>query len=266
MKSIRKLTVLILLLSVALSLFGGCRGIIQLEQRPYGNKNMELYTIAAFSIPYADSKGTKIDTMENDSYGRVLFSVCFGSNSFYYPFEYKQPLYAYVICQKYDETKTYYYEDECFRIYLTEDSFTDNEKIELKAANDWDMPLNDNRMTSRTIISPYENKTGATVLGLHKAQLVSSSLVSTFLWNRRIDIDRDEVKYSYLDCDNGGKSIGVIWFRLENDDAEPTKEAYFMMVEEDCRETKQAKIAEISDMLNFQEELKRFKEANGWDS
>ena len=266
MKSIKKLTILLLLLSIVLSLFGGCHGIIQLEQRPYGKNNMELYSIAAFSIPYADSKGTKIEPMENDSYGRVLFSVCFGSNSFYYPFEYKQSMYAYVICQKYDETRTYYYEDECFRIYLSEDSFTDNEKNELKAANDWDMPLDENKMTSRTIITPYENKAGATVLGLQKAQLVSSNLVRAFLWNHRLDIEQNNVKYAYLDCDNSGKSIGVIWFRLENDGGEATKEAYFIMVEEDCSETKQAKIAEISDTLNFQEELKRFKEANGWDS
>ena len=49
----------------------GCRCGIALEPGNYDRNNMELYTIAAFSIPHADFVGTKIKPIEGDSYGRV---------------------------------------------------------------------------------------------------------------------------------------------------------------------------------------------------
>ena len=260
----KRITGLLLIVCMNLFLFTGCRGI-QLEPQPYGGDNMELYTIAAFSIPYADRTGTKIRTIEEDQYGRVLFLVSFRSSGFYYQSEYEK-MYAYAVCQKSDEERTYYYEDDCFLLYLTEDMFTESEQNKLKELNDWDKPLNEAKMTSRQIIEPHDSKLRATSLGFDKAFSVSLHLKAAFLAEHPVDTDRQHVFYKYLDCDAAGKSVGVVWYWYysDNDSNDTETEAYFIMVDEDCLLTNKAQIAKITDTLHFQDELKMFKAANNW--
>ena len=124
----------------------------------YHYNNIELYTIAAYSIPYVDEMGTKIEVLEKDSYDRVLFQVQFGSNKLYTqsrPVETSNTwMYAYVISQKVSNEKVYYYEDECFQLYYEKEAFTESELNQLKDRNDWNRSIDEDRLISKTILSP----------------------------------------------------------------------------------------------------------------
>lgn len=265
MRMIKRITGLLLITCMNLFLFTGCRGI-QLEPQPYGGDNMELYTIAAFNIPYVDEFGSavKIKVLEEDEYGRILFCVSFSSNAFYAPLDSSRPvMYSFAICQKADEGRTYYYEDDCFHLYLTEDEFTTKEKNILLEANDWGKPLNEEKMTSRPIIEPHKNKLSATVIGMDLGLSISMRLDDLFQKVHPTDMTVHTV---YLDCDTEGKSIGIVWYFIEDDSNTTGKDAYFIMVDRDCLQTNKAKISKITDTLHFQEELKQFKETNNWSS
>lgn len=244
-----------------LVLFTGC---FTLEPKPYDKNNMELYTIAAYSIPYADEMGTTIQIVDKDDYGRVLFQIRFGTQLLYRQTDFSDNyLYAYAICQKSDRNRTYYYEDDCLRVYNTSAEFTEYEQEELKELNDWNKPLSNDKMTARTIISSGKNKLSATVLGLDKALSISLELDKLFLINHN-SIDKEYIYEKYLDCNADGKSIGIVWgcSVAENDTREI--EAYFIMVDSDCLETGIATIMPINDMFHYWEELKQFKLDNEW--
>lgn len=242
-----------------------CKGCIPMEPSPYDSNNMELYTIAAFSIPYADDMGTSIAIIESDKYGRVLFQVQFGYSLFYRELSDEKNnnwLYAYGICQKSDQKRTYYYEDDCFQIYRNKDEFTIKQQNELKELNDWDLPLIIDKMTSRTIIPSGGSKLDSTVLGLNEGLSISMRLDDLFAENE--SMNKPFVFSEYLDCDQEGKSIGVVWGYSKNENDELEIEAYFIMVEKDCLTSRKARIAPIHDTLHFRKELKAFKKENGW--
>lgn len=263
MKAITKLAVIILAACMLISFCAGCRFGIQLEPVPYSANNMELYTIAAFSIPYADEMGTSVSLIEKDSWGRKLFCVRFGKSLFYgQQADTGGWMYAFVICQKSDKEKTYYYEDECFRIYQSNDLFTENEQRELKERNDWNCTLNDDKMCSRRIIKAGESKLSATVLGLNDSLDISMHLDDLFRENH--SFDKQYLFSDYLDCDSSGKSLGIVWGYSPNEAGDIEVDAYFVMVDKDCLDTKEAKITKINDSLHFWTELKQFKADNGW--
>ena len=262
-KTIKFITILVVL-TLLLS-FAGCGCGLQFEPGPYSDNNMELYTIAAFSIPFADEMGTSVEIMEKDSYGRILFGVRFGSSLFYQKRSDEQEwMYGYVICQKYDKENTYYYEDDCFRIYYSEDMFTSSEQKELKDINDWDAPLNDEKMTSRNIIKKGKTKLSATPLGSDKSSSVSMNLDDVFLKNH--PMSEQNVYSEYLDCDKNGNSIGIVWTYSTSPAGDIEVEAYFIIVGKDVLDTNNASIERIKDTLRFWEEIKRFKQENGWAS
>ncbi len=226
---------------------------------------MELYTIAAFSIPYADEMGTTVELIEKDPYGRALFCVRFGNSLFYDQQAEKDGwMYAYVICQRSDKQETYYYEDECFRLYRSGDMFTEDEQRELKEQNDWNRSLIEAKMTSRRIIERGCSKLSATVLGTDEGLNISMHLDDVFKENH--SLSKQYVFSDYLDCDSYGNSIGIVWGYSTNEAGGVDVDAYFIMAERDCISTKEARIAKINDRVHFWKELKQFKADNGWGS
>jgi len=77
--------------------------------------------------------------MEKDRYGRELFAYT-APNLFT-----DEILPAYVICQKIDSRYVYYYEDICYYIGDSEE----NALNQLKIQNDWDMPLEEDKLSKR---------------------------------------------------------------------------------------------------------------------
>lgn len=132
---------LLLLLSALLFILG-C------EPAPYSSKNYDWFAVASHSVPngFFQDGAAKTTFLEQDSYGRVLFEY---RVSIKYAYSHYQ--YAYVVCQKSDEEYAYYYEDDCFIAQEGAPEFSDSAVEALKDANDWDKPLNAERLSRRPI-------------------------------------------------------------------------------------------------------------------
>lgn len=108
------------------------------------NRSLELRLCGAYAVPgmyYADLKGnaTSIDIIEEDKYGRTLFEFT-GPNAIT-----GEQATSLVICQSINAEYVYYYEDQC---YLHQ-NHTKSDIDSLKKQNDWDLPLEWDKMSSR---------------------------------------------------------------------------------------------------------------------
>ena len=107
------------------------------------NEITDLQIMASYSIPVTfrfDLKGPSgIKVLEEDSYGRILFSYSF------YNYVSKQNDSAILICQKFDEQHVYFYEDICYLI----GTCSQNDLEILKETNDWDSSYDESKMSRR---------------------------------------------------------------------------------------------------------------------
>ena len=92
--------------------------------------------IAADGTIYKQRDGVKLEVLEEDKYGRVMFSYS----------EYKSfNTYNILIKQSCDEDYVYYYPDINF-ISNSDNNFSTEEIEKLKLENDWNLDLNYNKM------------------------------------------------------------------------------------------------------------------------
>ena len=108
------------------------------------DRSLELKLCGAYAVPGmfdTDLKGTalSVDVIEEDKQGRILFELT-SSNAI--TGERETVL---VICRSIDSEYVYYYEDQC---YLYQ-NHTESDITSLKKQNDWDLPLNQEKMSSR---------------------------------------------------------------------------------------------------------------------
>ncbi len=101
----------------------------------------------------AARRGTSISILEKDAKGRVLFEVEFDPTYFY---SYDQrTIFSYMIMQKSDDSNVFYYADCCFVICENREGFSEAMREELKTKNDWDEPLDEDRMTQRRLMPDF---------------------------------------------------------------------------------------------------------------
>ena len=105
------------------------------------------YAVPGMFDPDAKSSGAKI--LEQDEYGRILFAYTRLSVIT------EQIESVAVVCQKYDRSFVYYYEDVCYTPYNYDEA--DIEII--KRDNDWNQPLNEERMSRRSIKTTLDGVT-----------------------------------------------------------------------------------------------------------
>lgn len=114
----------------------------------YVGFDYDLYTTAVHNVP-ATSRGNLETTeiIEEDSFGRTLFWY---ENRFVSI--YGKPIHALCISQFSEGGRAYYYEDVCF-IFSDENMYAPKAEIaRLKELNDWEKPLNIERMSSANIV------------------------------------------------------------------------------------------------------------------
>ena len=158
-----------LALILAASILFGISGCFFRGENPYPYKgeHKELYTTAIYSIP--DTEGymhhgegaftSDIHIWEQDEYGRILFSYCE---------DYGNHIFALVICQGSDDEKVYFYPEANYVLTLMDSEHLypalDEEYLknrtealyleageQLKAANDWNKPLDKSKCVSYPI-------------------------------------------------------------------------------------------------------------------
>ena len=200
-----------------------------------------MISTASLAVPCMfrdDMKGGGYEVLEEDDYGRILFSM---TNHCIFSGDDET---ATVIMQKYDRRYVYFYED----IGYTLDSFSETVD-ELKERNDWGKPLDEAKMSRRRVQYSLDNY----LILDHESEF---NRIMT-KWKMRLERDGASiVNYSITDC-NGTHGLYVIVLETK----EKEKEYYFSIIDDSSYEDEYEKIDNLSD---YREELVSFKESCGW--
>ena len=226
-------------LLLSLTLLTGCKNVLLPTPDEW-----QLGICGGYSIPgmyFSDYKYShpKVNVIEQDSYGRVLFEFCFSNDISQKNEE------VLVICQKNDRYYTYFYEDICF-------TYTNNDETELlkfKEINDWEESLDESKMSRRMA------QVSAWRAILKEWETLDLSSVSEAVC-KSFSIEKTQIKDLFVDDSDGEKYI--YFLRLELDDG--TMSEYFALFDKDYKFS----TLEMKDGVVNMEELINFKKANGW--
>lgn len=230
---------------------------------PYTGEETDLYTIAAYSILPSDLMGTQIEIIEKDTYGRVLYKVeCSKDPLFYQCFGEDGPLIAFFICQHSDDQLVYYYEDDCYMVFANAEDFSSVEQIKLKEQNDWNQPLDYNKMFSKGII-PKEKQGYKFTIDQRKIE--TGEAKEAFL--KQIHLNEEEYAYlELLDSDDQGRNLLIVVVRKYKSggviDTSTIRSYFEMFVTKNPSE--KAVIEEIKDPEHIWIQMKEFKQQNHW--
>ena len=205
------------------------------------SENLKLAVCGSYAVPGMfchDLKGGTFtcNVVERDSYGRILF--WYETTNIITRNKEK----VYVICQEIDSKYVYFYEDICY------DSLADGtaDLDQLKCANDWDQPIQKQRMSKRTreisfdlfLVTESEINYGD-----------AQNAVCTSLGIREDQINA----FLSLDANPAGQEL--FWLSADHDGKE---ELFFVLVHEDCS------VFWTSAHNWSPMELHNFKQENGW--
>ena len=264
MKKTNKKLIIALIVFLVISSFSGCSILYNMgTPGPYRGNETALFTIATFSIPGCDQIGTRIEIVEEDSQGRLLYKIWTGNSPLYYSYLGEQsPLVAFVICQHYDDDKVYYYEDDCWVIYSNAESFSITDEKQLKDRNDWDLPLNYDKMTVKTIIS--EDKQGYKYTA-NEREIEQGKAKDEFL--KQISVDGEEYVFPIiLDNDDEGRMLFIVLVeQFKNGEVVDASSVRSYLEIIDTKEHgKKVVIEKIEDPAHIWIQMKDFKKHNGW--
>ena len=222
---------LLIVVLVALLLLSAC-----------GNPNPKNYAFistASLSVPCifrGDMRGGGYELLETDSYGRILGSM---TDHCMFSGESKTVL---VVMQKYDDNSVYFYED----ISYVFDDGRQETKTELKALNDWDLPLDESKMSKRNVKYTLDNNLDLPDSNFQKIK---------YYWERDFKTTINDSGIS--DYDGMGHELFVIVV----EPVETQKEYYFAITDIDSCESQYMKVEDPCDYL---EELIAFKQSCNW--
>ena len=266
-----KITTILLILIPALS---ACTFL----NDDYTGEHPDLYSVAINSLLGARGswrEHVKQDPIvligDEDSFGRRLF--------LYYENAIYVSTYSLLICQSSDERYSYFYPHYNFislsESHVTErlsELFTDGassraeyfERVlvsfpedaveELKVANDWDMPLDSERCIRVEIV---RNKPNGPVRNQTLMAFYRRALGDDALDNRYFII--------YHMTDDYGRSIYVGSGRFVSVGPHGGRRHIVMLFQPDGSYNVINGVMELSDLFNYQDELREFKERNNWN-
>lgn len=256
---------MILVISIVMSL-GSC------FWPGYRGENPALFTVAVNNVFASCGYGSNgevmydpaIEVLETDDYGRVLF--------FYQELR-RNYTTSLLILQKSDEETASYYRDVCcISIYgdtyeLTKDSFCEAEIDALKAANDWNQPIND----SKCATTPIVNHKPKGSLELEKADFEAA--IQTYVkQNGYLGDDHIYRLSRFVSVDAEGRELYYVHGvgrDVKGEGVSPTSEsrgyelAILFQADGTCGELG---VAEITDPTDLKTVLQDLKQANGWIS
>jgi len=239
--AVNKATILLIIVLLLIVSFSGS-GCTRPEPYEYSGEYPELYSIAINSVlgstGYSLSEkkfDPDITVMDKDMYGRKLFLYT----------EYKGiSTYNLIVSQKDDDQYAYFYPDYNF-ISASEDNFSTNEIEMLKEKNDWGKATD---LTKCIKVKIVRQKDTGPVPNNKLMQLYKEALGS--------DSRRIENTYFFIK-DDFGRSIYLGY---------GTGERYVVMLFNSDGSYDESKcLLELTDIYNYQDALKLFKEQNGWN-
>lgn len=219
----------------------------------YRGRDLDLYRMVVYNVPctFSVNEGETADTevVEKDSYGRRLFSYSMYRDKGFNGYE---RICIYAICQKSDKNYAYFYEDIFFIIADSFESFEEGDIENLKKLNDWDQPLNQDRLAKTSMDTKYTN---------YRRQINSREIFeSTILENTDliaspylVNVDKNEKVFYYVGVSSIDKE-GIAKYH----------NSYFMMLNSDGSYDPDNFVVEIEDIYNYHDQMRTFKKKNGW--
>jgi len=234
---------LIAMLLVCVFLLSGCY-----DKFRYSGKNKNYFSMAIYSLLGVSGRDTdKIEILEIDEYGRVLFS--FYSSEILFGGE--KGIYSIMVCQKTDEKNTYFYPDYQFVFANSEEKISEQDINLLRRRNDWGKELDESKMVK--------------VKNTEKKRNVGSSISSREkkIFEGLIDFETRMVILTRLGMDKEKRNLYYVSVRdKENDYA--FERAYILILNEDNTFDGNVCLQEVKNPWNYQDQLKAFKELNDW--
>ena len=259
-----KALLLIFALVVSTLLFVGC------TYRGYNGDYPELCSVAWASIPTLTgfaSNGevlydARVEILENDSYGRVLFtySESYGVNSFYV-----------MIVQYSDAANAYYYPDDCYIYMICEnkDALIDLDTYEieeLKTLNDWNEPLDESKCEGTEIVRKKpEGK-------IKVSNSYFEEIVREYHENSGRYIHPKNISflgyYRFGISDDYGREMYVVNTNFEEytDKTETYYEYVFLIVVNPDKSYDPATVVILENLANPRDEVKNIKAQTGWNT
>ena len=183
-------------------------------------------------------KDYTVEIIERDSYNRILFSYS-GDNLVTGKKEN-----AFIVCQWYDEQHVYFYEDICYQLNNDLQIDTDG----LKERNDWESPLNLDKMSRRATSSSFD------MVIVQDPDLDFEQVQDACCAGLAIDESMIE-ELCFIDYDMQGKYLYLLIKQDENDLSK-----YYVLI----NNMYQPVFLHIDPKADDSYELSLFKQANDW--
>ena len=268
-KCISPIILILIVFLVLPTYLTGCRD----NFRYYGD-HVDLNTVAINSILGIHSGDRRIFVIDEDSYGRRVFVVWgdtvvaeerLGESS--------ARVFAVLISQQTKGKYVYFYPDynvllfentqpkgtipteESVKKYFGSDDFSEDIKW-LKGKNDWEKPLDESKSV-RVKVSRYS-----------KHDEKRNGLVSDYDFRKAREqlfagLTTDRGAFYYLTSDNYNRHI---FFTRNIDENDVYTKSFVVMFNKDGSFDPVNGVMEITDLWNYQDDLKAFRERNGWNT
>lgn len=229
------------------------------EPYEYIGKNPELFTVAIYNIIGGDYfKHAKTSVIETDDYGRVLYKYNFycdvfgdisGGN-----------LVGLCVSQLTRNGRAYFYEDFCVAV-LPDDGKEPSGLLiaDLKEQNDWDEPLNEEKMSSRPIA---ENASGRNTAN------ACSEKIAEYVFLRECPQPEERiVQLIFVSSDDLGKSL--FYVRTYDESSSESNgfeyhDSFAIIINADGSYDTETFMLSIDNVLYYQHNIHELKQANGW--
>jgi hypothetical protein len=261
----QKILGIIITFLCSITLLTGCDRIVY-----YSGDDFDLFSVAVNSLLGVNGYGRKgssprIELIEEDSYGRKLFSYL--GDGFV-------PTYSLLICQKSDEKYSYYYPDYNFisaeykSQELLDNSFTIEEINELKELNDWNKEINEEKCVKVEMISK-KDLPKITKKKENQFQLLFKKVAKSTGYKG----DDNLYRYAkYCTSDNYGRTLYYVYgigTDVNGEGVSPnslSREFHIVIIfKPDGTIDENICVMELTDIYKYQDGLKRFKELNSWN-
>jgi len=271
-KRLRKISAL-LLLSLLFLMLAGCPG----DDPWYKGHFVDLNSVANNSLlGIFGVDNNNIVIIDEDSFGRKMFIYWGNTVAAYDQLNYDKPpaVYSILISQKTEGGRVCFYPDYNFVVYKDTRNILSRPHDEdllnyakviasaddiewLKQENDWEKPIDESKCVSVKISRINRMQESKTLLVSEK-----------ILKNAYEQVDTPQNYFSlglfyYLTSDQYDRHI--YYFRCRKEDRTYTK-SYVVMFNKDGTFDPDTGIMEIIDVWNYQDDLKAFKELNGWNT
>jgi len=218
--------------------------------KKYDKETVILFTQVFHAVPGVRSFDPNVinsKIIDTDSYGKTLFVFRTGEES------------GICIMQKSDNSYVYYYDNVSFRFTEKFNQYNSEQLDTLKESNDWNLPINENKMIKRELVDSRLKPKRASVMNWDIAKNAYYDLMEDNDYSTGIE---------FFDYSISGQEI----FLVRKYEQIVTKKEYdlrlidyhLMILNADGTYDRENYLIQLDDLSHSNEALAEIKERNGW--